>query len=101
MAGDYVRGDMNVADQKSTFDGFMAVTVWSSLVTGLTVFYLTLVFAAGQDWLVSLIGCAVLGVIAGMVMKMSTAWYMTVIGLFATGLFSGLIVKLFGMFLAG
>jgi hypothetical protein len=101
MAGDYVRGEMNIADQKSTFDGFMAVTVWSSLVCGLSVFYLTLVFAAGQDWLVSLIGCAVLGVVAGMFMKMSSAWYMTVVGMFGIGLISGLVVNLFGMFLAG
>ena len=28
MASDYVRGEMDIADQKSTFDGFIAVSGW-------------------------------------------------------------------------
>ena len=51
MAGDYVRGEMEIAEQKGMFDGFMAVTLWSTLITALSVFYLTMVFAVGGDWL--------------------------------------------------
>ena len=37
MASDYVRGEMDIADQKSTFDGFIAVSVWGSLLTVISV----------------------------------------------------------------
>jgi len=101
MAADHVRGEMNISQHKATFDGFMAVSVWGTLITALSILYFTLVFAVGYDWMASLIGCAVVGVIAGLVMNMKTAWYMTVAGLFILGLVFGGIVNLFGMFLAG
>ena len=40
MASDYVRGEMDIADQKATFDGFMAVTVWGAMMTQKTEFYI-------------------------------------------------------------
>jgi hypothetical protein len=101
MAADHVRGDMDISHHKATFDGFMAVTVWGSLLTAISVLYLTLVFAVGMDWMASLIGVTVVSVIAGLVMKMSTAWYVTVGGLFVLTLICGGIVQLFGMALAG
>jgi hypothetical protein len=101
MAADHARGEMDISHHKATFDGFMAVTVWGSLLTAICVLYLTLVFAAGFDWLASLIGVAILSVIAGLVLKMKTAWYVTVGGLFVFGLVSGGIVQLFGMVFAG
>ncbi len=101
MASDYVRGEMDIADQKMTFDGFMAVSVWGSLLTAISVLYLTLVFAVGWDWMTSLIGVTVLSVVAGLALSMKTSWYMTVAGLFVFGLITGGIVNLFGMFLAG
>lgn len=101
MAADHARGEMDISQHRATFDGFMAVTVWGSLLTAVSVLYLTLVFAVGYDWLASLIGVAVVGVIAGLVMKMQTAWYITVAGLFFFGLIGGGIVQLFGMVFAG
>lgn len=101
MASDYVRGEMNIADQKATFDGFMVVTVWGSLLTAVCVLYLTLVFAVGMDWMGSLLGVTVFGVIAGIALGMRTSWYMTVAGLFILTLITGGIVNLFGLFLGG
>ena len=101
MATDYVRGEMDIADHKSTFNGFISVSVWSSLIIGLTILYLTLVFAVGLDWMASLIGCAVIGVILGLVMKMKTAWYVTVGGMFVFGLICGGFAWLFSTALAG
>lgn len=101
MASDYSRGEMNISDHKATFDGFMVVTVWGSLLTAITVLYLTLVFAAGFDWLASLIGVAVVSVLGGIALGMKTSWYVTVAGLFIFSLICGGIVSLFGMFLAG
>lgn len=101
MASDYVRGEMDIAGQKATFDGFMSVTVWGSLITGISVLYLTLVFAVGLDWMGSLLGVTVLSIVAGLALGMKTSWYMTVALMFVLALATGGIVTLFGMFLGG
>ncbi|WP_417481908.1 aa3-type cytochrome c oxidase subunit IV [Maricaulis sp.] len=101
MAADYTRGEMNIASQKSTFDGFIVGTVWISLLMIVTLLYLTLVFAVGMDWMGSLIGVAIVGVVLGLVTSMKTSWYVTVGGLFVFGLLCGLLSQLFSVFLAG
>jgi hypothetical protein len=101
MAADYVRGDMDMSQHESTFHGFMAVSTWGSLLTGLTVLYLTLAFAVGIDWLASLVGVAVVGVVAGLILSMKTSWYVTVGGLFVFGLICGGVVQLFRLALGG
>ena len=101
MAADHVRGEMDISHQKSTFGGFIAVSVWSSLIIGLSVLYLTLVFGVGWDWLASLLGVTVVGVIAGLVLSMKMSWYVTVGGLFVFGLVCGGVAQLFGLAIAG
>lgn len=101
MAADHTRGEMDISHHKGTFNGFMSVSLWSALITGLSVFYLTLVFATGTDWLGALIGVAVLGALLGLVLKMKTAWYITVAGLLVFGLIAGGMVQLFGAVVAG
>ncbi|MBR9824417.1 MAG: aa3-type cytochrome c oxidase subunit IV [Alphaproteobacteria bacterium] len=101
MASDHVRGEMDISDHKATFDGFMSVTVWSSLITALSVLYFTLVFAIGMDWMGALIASAVVGVVSGLALSMGTAWYMTVVGLFILGIVCGGIVHLFGAVIGG
>jgi hypothetical protein len=101
MAADYTRGEMNISGQKGTYDGFMAVTLWSSLLLALMIFYMTLVFAAGADWMGALFGVAVLGVVFGLLTSMKTAWYVTVGGLFVFSLICGGLVQLTSVFLAG
>jgi hypothetical protein len=101
MAADHVRGEMDISQHKSTFDGFMAVSTWGSLLTGVTVLYLTLAFAVGLDWLASLIGVAIVGVIAGLILQMKTSWYVTVAGLFVFGLICGGVAQLFSLALGG
>jgi len=101
MASDYVRGEMNIASQKSTFSGFISVTVWGSLLTIVTVLYLTLAFAVGMDWMVSLIATAIVGGVLGLALGMKTSWYVTVGGLFVFGLVCGGLVQLFGMAFGG
>lgn len=101
MAADHVRGDMDISQHKSTFDGFMAVSTWGALLTALSILYLTLTFAVGMDWLASLAGVAVVGVIAGLVLSMKTSWYVTVAGLFVFGLVCGGIVQLFRLAIGG
>lgn len=101
MAADYTRGEMNTTSQENTFRGFVKVTAWSALGLGLILFYMTLVFAAGADWLTSLIGVTVLGYLLGLVTSMKTAWNLTLGGMFVFGLICGGLTHLFSAFLAG
>ncbi|MFS2316890.1 aa3-type cytochrome c oxidase subunit IV [Maricaulis sp. D1M11] len=95
MASDYNRGEMDITDQKDTFDGFMAVTVWSSLLTIVSVLYLTLVFAVGMGWMAGLLVCTVVGIVGGLALNMRAAWYFTVGALFVMTLVFGGVVTLF------
>ncbi len=101
MASDHVRGEMDITEHKSTFDGFMTMTVWSCLLTIVILLYFILVFAIGMGWMAALIATGVVGVVLGLALSMKTSWYVTVAGLFFTGLVGGGIVSLFGAFLAG
>tara|TARA_R110000868_G_scaffold160976_2_gene390813 strand:+ start:2370 stop:2675 length:306 start_codon:yes stop_codon:yes gene_type:complete len=101
MSADYTRGEMNITSQKGTFDGFMTVTLWSSLLLAISLFYCTLVFAVGADWMGSLIGVTILGIVFGLLTSMKTAWYVTVGGLFVFALICGGLVQLSSAFLAG
>ncbi|MBO6797439.1 aa3-type cytochrome c oxidase subunit IV [Maricaulis sp.] len=101
MASDHVRGEMDITEHKSTFDGFMTMTVWSCLLTIVILLFFILVFAIGMNWMGALIATGVVGVVLGLALSMKTSWYVTVAGLFVSGLIGGGIVSLFGAFLAG
>lgn len=81
MASEYTRGEMDITDQKSTWDGFMAASVWGTAVTILILAYITLTLAIGMNWMVALVICAGLGIVGGLVMGMGGAWIGAVIGL--------------------
>jgi hypothetical protein len=85
----YTHGEMEISDQKATYEGFMAWTVWGCSLTAAIVLFLTLVFAAGQPWLASLFGVAALAIVAGLGMRLGAAWFATVVGLLVVGLISG------------
>ena len=101
MASDCVRGERDIADERATFGGFIAVSVWGSLLTGVSVLYLTLVFAVGMDWLAGLIATAVVGGVLGLALGMKTSWDVTLGGLFFFSLVCGGIAQLFGMVFGG
>jgi hypothetical protein len=43
---DYHRGDMDIAEQKTTFHGFIAMSKWGSLVIAVTILFWTLLLCA-------------------------------------------------------
>ena len=49
-AGDYHRGDMNVAEQKATFHGFIGMTKWGSLAIAVGLIFLVLTFCLGRGF---------------------------------------------------
>jgi hypothetical protein len=95
---DYHRGDMDIAEQKRTFAGFMTVTVWGSGITAMVIFYLTLVFAAGFHWLPSLIGVGALGVLFGLGLRLKGGWYAVVIVLGAIAFIAGVAFEILNRF---
>lgn len=95
MADDYTRGQMDISEHKQTFDAVMSVSVYASLVIGLVVLYLTLVFGAGMGWFMALILCAAVGGAAGFFTKQGALYWtslgaMAVVALIAGGLISAL-----------
>jgi len=91
---DFVHGNMDIADQKATYEGFITVSLWSSLLIGLLVIFLTLAFSVHLPWMPVLFGCAAIGVVAGILLKMPGSWYGTLIGTTVLGLIIGGIFSL-------
>lgn len=77
----YVRGEMNIDDQKATWNGFLVGTAWLSLVLVLVVLYSTLAIALGVHWMVSLLLSFVVGLGSGILLGLGTKWIATLIGL--------------------
>ncbi|MGJ3231851.1 MAG: aa3-type cytochrome c oxidase subunit IV [Oceanicaulis sp.] len=93
MADEYTRGQMDISEHKKTFDAVMNVSVYSSLLIGLVVIYLTLVFAAGGDWFMSLIITAVVGGIGGFFTKQGVLYWTSLGVLAVIALVAGVIIS--------
>ena len=96
MAADYQRGEMDISEHKATFDGFMDVSIYSTLVTGVTVLFLTLVFGADFSWFTSLFISAILAFGGGFMFKRGVAYWATIILLGLIGVLVGGGLALFG-----
>ena len=92
MAEDYTRGEMDISQHKATFEGVMSISVFASLITGLTVLYLTLVFGAQTGWFNALIASAIVGGGAGYVLKRGLVYWITLAVMAAITVVSGILV---------
>jgi len=92
MAEDYTRGEMDISQHKATFEGVMNISVFSSLITGLTVLYLTLVFGAETGWFNALIISAIVGGACGFFLKQGAGYWVTLGVMAAITVISGLLV---------
>ncbi|MBY0564347.1 MAG: aa3-type cytochrome c oxidase subunit IV [Hyphomonadaceae bacterium] len=75
MAQTGARGDMDIQDQRDTFHGFLVATVWSSIHIVQWVALLTLAFAIGAGWWPGLAAYVAIGVVAGLVFRMSAVYW--------------------------
>lgn len=96
MASDYTRGEMEISDQSQTFSGFIRTTIWFSAHTGLAILLLSLIFAAGMEWMTALIITFLVGIGIGLALKMKMAWYAFLVGNAVLVVIIGLIAGLFG-----
>ena len=61
---DYVRGSQEISEQASTFEAFVGLTKWGSLVISATLLFLTLWFQPGGSFVTGAI-TAVVMLVAG------------------------------------
>ncbi len=94
---DYRRGEMDIRDQKATWDGFMVASVWGGLGLVLILGHATLSLAIGLPWAVSLGLVALVGVGAGLFMNLGGRWLATVAVLVVVALIVQGFIALFGL----
>jgi hypothetical protein len=67
MGDNYHRGDMEIAEQTATFDGFIGLTKWGSLTLATGLLFVVLVFCAHAG-LFQAAGAAVVVAVVGTLM---------------------------------
>jgi hypothetical protein len=70
---DYHRGDMDIAEQVSTYDLVMGLTKWGSLATAALILWLTLFFCTETGFLGSTVTALVLIVLGVLALKKKPA----------------------------
>ena len=93
---EYHRGEMDIRDQKATWEGFMTGSVWGGLITILMVGHATLALAIGLNWAVSLGLMAIVGFGAGVLMNLGGRWMATVVVMIVLALIVKAMIWLLG-----
>lgn len=75
MAQSGAHGQMEIQDQKDTFHGFLAASLWSGGLIAQLVALLTLSFAIGAGWWAGLAAYVAIGVVIGVVFRMSGVYW--------------------------
>ncbi|PWE18646.1 aa3-type cytochrome c oxidase subunit IV [Marinicauda salina] len=96
MAAEHTRGDMDITMQKRTFEGVMGAGVLATLITGVTILFLTLVFATDVAWFPSLVVTLIAGGAAGAALKRGAAYWASLVALTGIALIGGVLVTAFG-----
>ena len=85
---------MDMSARRGMWRGFGTLTAWMSLLIIMVVGYATFTITMGVPWIGALIGFAVFGIAAGMLMNLGGAWIATVIGLAVLGVFIQILIWL-------
>ncbi|MGE3142994.1 MAG: aa3-type cytochrome c oxidase subunit IV [Hyphomonadaceae bacterium] len=92
--GESAHGGMDIADQRSTFHGFIQASIWGSGLVAMGVAMLTLAFAIGAGWWAGLGAFLVIGVAVGLLFKLGGAWWAMLFGAVVLCGIGGMIVPL-------
>jgi xanthine/uracil/vitamin C permease (AzgA family) len=68
---DYVRGSQEISEQESTFDAFVGLTKWGSLIISASLLFLTIWFQPGGAFIPAAISAVVLLVVGFFILKSS------------------------------
>jgi type IV secretory pathway VirB6-like protein len=85
-------GHMDIQDQKDTFHSFLIATVWTCGLIAQAVMLLTLAFAIGAGWWAGFAALVVIGVVIGLVFRMSGVYWAVQVALWVLLVLGGLIV---------
>lgn len=77
---------MDMAARRNAWAFFGTFTMWGCMLIFLVVGYAVFTLTMGVPWIGAMIGLAIFGVLAGLVMNMGGAWIATVAGLCVLGL---------------
>ncbi len=75
MAQASAHGNMEIGDQKGTFHGFLVATVWMCGHIAQLVALLTLAFAIGAGWWAGFAVYVVIGIVVGLVFRLSGVYW--------------------------
>ncbi len=92
MAQSGAHGNMDIQDQKATFNGFLMASVWTSGLIIQSVALLTLAFAIGAGWWPGFAVFVVLGIVLGLAFRLSGVYWAVQVALFVLLAIGGLIV---------
>jgi Bacterial aa3 type cytochrome c oxidase subunit IV len=68
-------GTMDIQDQRSTFHGFLAASLWGGVLIAQGLALCTLAFAIGSGWWSGMLALVVMGVAVGFLFRMSGAYW--------------------------
>lgn len=92
--GDHVHGHMEIKDQKDTFDGFIAASIWGCSYVAQFVALFTLAFAINIGWWAGMAAFVAIGVGIGLFFKQGGVWWAVLIALTVLLGIGGVIVPL-------
>jgi hypothetical protein len=92
MAQTGAHGHMDIQDQKETFHGFLMATVWTCGHIAQLVALLTLAFAIGVGWWPGFVAYVVIGIVVGLVFRMSGVYWAAQVAQWVLLALGGLIV---------
>lgn len=92
MAQGGAHGEMDIKDQKETFDGFLSASVWTSGLIAQAVMLLTLSFAIGMGWWPGFFAFAAIGAAVGLIFKMPSIYWAVQVALWVLLGLGGVIV---------
>ena len=90
---------MDMGARRGMWKGFGSFAAWGCLLIMITVGYAVFTITMHIPWIGAMIGFAVFGIAAGMLMNMGGAWVATVVGLCVLALFIELMIWLGGLLL--
>jgi len=68
-AASYHRGEMDIAEQASTFQGFIALTKWGSLAMAVVLLFATLIFCTPAGFFQAAIAAFVVAVVGVLMLR--------------------------------
>lgn len=92
QAGAHDDEGSDIEDHRQTFSGFLTGTVWISAHIAQIVMLLTLAFAIGAGWWSGVAAYIVIGIVVGLMFRMSGAWWAAQVVQWVLLVLGGLIV---------